>query len=149
MWGQSRQLAKWELAILYVILFIALCQQVAHAAEAPTCAYSEGRKTVICDTEGFGRIMQRCSEGQAGRAECEVRLDAALKAWKEAKDGLTACVGQNKPRSAVRPVTGYLLGLAGVGALVFAPMIDGDASRWGVSLVGVGAVLTGLWAVMP
>lgn len=152
MHGQMRPYDPfWTPLEFFILLF--LCMVKVAWADEP-CVLSPDGTQVVCEKAGFDRAVGKCSDAMSGLADCQVRRDAALKAWAELKPLYTQCatdlkLAQEKPNP-TKAIVGYIMGLAGLGAVVLSPTLNTSTEvKWSVGISGVLMVASGLWAVLP
>lgn len=123
-------------------------------AEEP-CRNEAGQ--VICSAEGFKRLTDIIIQTKAKADKCDLRLADATKDAERLFAEVDACHNLARtipplppPPSAMRPLTGYALGILGTISLAGMAVMDVPSGvRFPVMLVGFGLLGTGAVLVLP
>ncbi len=157
---------RWAALAIYSAIFLgvacvefARAEDVAPAPSADRPCVPQG-DTVVCLRPGFDALVKRVVTRDADAKACAVRLDAMTHERDDVAAGMAAMQKKLEdvlatppppPPSALRPAVGFALGVVGTVAVAIAPVLT-EASvgaRMGLGGLGVAAIGTGLWLVLP
>jgi hypothetical protein len=164
--GRTRSSEQRRLAVGLVIgillfllapLLLVACPDLAGAAESMTapCGYSADGRTVVCNADDFGVLLQTFGEEQAGRRLAEAQgaeLSAKLKLLDADLSACRAhvCPVPLEPRSARWALVGFGAGVVGTALLGAGLTIDlPTEARLGIGCAGLLSLAGGLWLVLP
>lgn len=110
-----------------------------------------------CTSDGFKTLTDAIISARAEASKCKLQLDACGADAEEREAALDACQAAlaavpppEPPRSPMRPLIGYALGVVGASALTVALLASVDATpRAVIGTLGLASVAGGAVLVLP